>query len=69
VPPTDSFHEHENDPVNDPPPNVLPDPGGTGGGSGPGGDDLSPTPEPGSMLLIGTGLIGILGALRRHRLL
>ena len=31
--------------------------------------DVSPTPEPGSMLLIGTGLVGILGALRKRRLL
>jgi hypothetical protein len=67
APPTDQFHEHE--PPSDGPPSVTPplDPGGPGGGT-PSGGGFSATPEPGSMLLIATGL-GILGILYRRRLI
>lgn len=66
----DPFHEHEDpgpDPFGGPSGGSGFDPGGSG--APPSGGGVSATPEPGSILLIGTGLLGILGALRKRRLL
>ena len=85
APPTDPFHGHEDpapDPFSGP--SLGPAAGGPaspsvgdggslglggGGEAPPSGGGVSETPEPGSVLLIGTGLAGILGILRRRRLI
>ena len=76
VPPTDPFHEHQTQP---PDPFHGPgfDPGAPaggpgsigGGGKGLGGGRVSAAPEPGSILLLSTGLLGIFGTLRKRRLI
>ena len=40
--------------------------GGSTGGGAPSGADMSATPEPGTIALVGTGLLGLLGVFRRR---
>jgi len=71
VPPTDPFHEHTTnppDPFVPPPPTGPLDPNDPGGVT-PTGSAPSPTPEPGSMLLVATGLAGVFAELRRRRVI
>ena len=75
VPPTDPFHEHQTpppDPFHGPgfdPGAPAGHPGSIGGGGGLGGGKVSAAPEPGSMLLLSTGVLGIFGILRKRRLI
>jgi len=70
VTPTNPFTGFETgptDPFQPPPPGGSLDPGGPG--IGPSGGGTSATPEPASLLLIGTGLLVLAGELRRRRVI
>jgi PEP-CTERM motif len=72
APPTNPFVGHTTppaDPFVPPAPKGLLDPAGPGGGTGTGGSGPAATPEPASVLLIGTGLVALLTNLRRRRLI
>jgi PEP-CTERM motif-containing protein len=71
APPTSPFNDHTTppaDPFVPPPPSGSLDPGGPGG-TGTSGSGPAATPEPASLLLIGTGLVALLTELRRRRVI
>jgi len=70
-PPTGGFDEDET-PIG----GLDPGSGGSGGGSlgdgstgsgGSSGGGVSPTPEPATLAMFGTGMLGVLGMIRRRR--
>jgi hypothetical protein len=70
--PTNPFDGHTTapgDPFVPPTPSGPLDPGGPGGHLGGSGRGPSATPEPASLLLIGTGLLAVVSELRRRRLI
>lgn len=66
--PFTGFESGPSDPFQPPPPGGSLDPGGPGG-IGSSGSGTSATPEPASLLLIGTGLLLLAGELRRRRVI